>query len=183
MLDGDKFSRMIEHPRAFTNGRLDPETYFQFIPTNTAKSVYALSVASKFILKTIDAVHSYGAGVAQEKNNRFLELNGHEPDPAVTYVGHYDLFLGSINRINLDYYSQGVRWVPENGRTAHFQIELYPSGNATKSQLKADRRKARAALFDVCMGPALCPDAVSNPELSAIIDELEAKPDWCWLPA
>lgn len=176
MLPRDIFARSIEHPKDFSSNVLDQEQFFQFSESEVAKGDYALSVASRWLLRTEENVHKYGRFVAGCKNARFKAVKGTDPNPMRKYVGSYNLFAESIESLDLCHYRVGLRWKPEEGQDAHFQIELTHKGSGTRSNLKSNRREARAALFDARFGPDICKNASRDVELSDVVSQLDIIP-------
>lgn len=173
MLSRDIFARSIEHPKDFSNDVLDQEQFFQFSVSEVRKGDYALSVASRWLLRNLAGVHEYGRFVVDCKNARFRQSNGTDPNPMKKYVGSYNLFAGSIENLSLRHYQVGLRWKPEEGQDAHFEIELTHKGNGTKKELKKDRREARSALFDARFGPDICENAADDSDLSGLVSQLK----------
>jgi hypothetical protein len=173
MLPKDVFARSIEYPKDFSGGVLDQEQFFQFSEEEVRKNDYALSVASCWLLKTVEAVHEYGRFVADCKNVRYKELKGSGPNPMRRYVGSYSLFAEAIEGMSLSHYSVDLNWKPEEGQDAHFQIELTHNGSGGRKALKGDRRFARAALYDARFGPEICSIASNDDDLSEIISQLD----------
>ena len=176
MLPKDIFARALEFPKDFPDNALDPENYFQFSAMGKGSSDYALSIASRFQLRTPDAVHSYGEAVVEAKNARYILDKGVEPNPRKKYVGFYDFFAECIQRVVFQTYILRMKWRPENGQDAHFQVELLWTGADGKEARKKDRRRAVQALYDGCFGPEILPSAHFDDELAPAIANLPSKP-------
>lgn len=179
MLPKDIFVRSIEHPKDFPSGVLDQEQFFQFSNDDLAPENYVLSVASRWLLRNIEGVHEYGRYVVQCKNERFFDRHGHGPDPMRKYLGSYSVFAESVDEVKLPNYRVDLRWKPENGQDAYFQIELILAGTGGNRTLKKDRREMRRALFDARFGPDICDIALADVAVSEVIADLEVipKPD------
>jgi len=175
MLPRDIFARALEFPKDFPNDAFDPENYFQFSAMGKGSADYALSVASRFQLGTVEAVHSYGLAVVEAKNARYTLDKGVEPDPRKKYVGFYDFFAECIESVTFKTYNVRMKWRPENGRDAHFQVELLWTGADGKEARKKDRRRAVQALYDGCFGPEILPIAHFDVELAPAIANLPSK--------
>jgi hypothetical protein len=182
MQQNDLASRCILYPKAFVSQSVfAPEAFFQFSQVGAAESHYALSVASRFILRTIDNAHEYGCRTAERINTGFERRAGRAPDASerTHYLGLWDLRAGAIRSIELDCYRIQLRAFPEHGEKAHFQVELIlANSNASSKARKKDRRVARTSLTMCLEGPAqrhVCDcDTEIAEELSAIEVSIEA---------
>lgn len=176
MLPRDIFARSIEHPKDFPDHVLDHEQVFQFSETLEKNGKHALSVASKWLLRTTEAIHDYGRTIVEIKNDRYRETKGMDPDPLRKYVGSFYLFAKSIEGLELEKYKSELKWKPEAGQDAHFQIELTPHQIATAKELKKERRQVRQGLFDARFGPDICDIAKNDLSLRETINNLKYIP-------
>ena len=176
MLPKDIFARSIEYPKDFKSDVLDQEQFLQFSKDEAKKENYALSVASRWLLRNVENVHIYGRFVAECKNDRYRAIHGTDPDPMRKYLGSYNLFTECIERLDLTHYGAELRWKPEQGQDAHFQIELVHNRKGSRTQLKRDRREARSVLFDCRFGPDLCEIAQQEGEYSEVLSQIDVIP-------
>ncbi|MEZ2329947.1 hypothetical protein AB6802_09500 [Mesorhizobium sp. RCC_202] len=155
MFPNDLLCRSILFPKSWPNDVFDIEALLRL--DSVDKNVHALSVASRYLLETVDGAHKYGCRAAVAGNKRLEEKNQRPPAPvaeAIHYLGFYDMRYGAVTDISLNYYEIQIRWRFENGEDAHFQIELHPkSGDSTERQRKAERAAARALLATCLAGP------------------------------
>lgn len=172
MLPRDVFCRSIEFPKDFPAEVLDLENFFLF---QAEGENYVLSVASRFLLRTLGQVHEYGRGVVSEKNEkRPLSRELDRPDLR-KYVGVYEFFAGCIMDLDSKEYTSSIRWKPEGGRDEHFQVELIRVGDGSEGARKKARRRARQALSDGCFGPEICPTAMNDEDLKDLVVNLPRK--------
>lgn len=176
MLPKDVFARTLEHPKDFSGDTIDPENFFQFTAMQKGSTDYAMSVASRFQLSSVDLVHEYGVAVVETKNARHKLEKGADPDPRKKYVGFYDFFAECVASFILSTYRSQIKWRPEVGQQAHFQVELIWDGLGDKNLRKDDRRAASRALYDSCFGPEVFFGAHEDIDLATCIANLEAKP-------
>lgn len=176
MLPRDVFARTLEFPKDFSGDTIDPESLFQFSAMKKGGADYAMSVASRFQLCAVDMVHRYGLAVVEAKNARHRLEKGVDPDPRKKYVGFYDFFAECVDGFILKTYKPRIKWRPEVGQKAHFQLELIWDGLGDKNLRKDDRRAASRALFDSCFGPEIFADAQEDSDLAGCIASLETKP-------
>lgn len=153
MFPRDVVCRAIDYPQ-FANGAvLDEEQAFRLQALKWPKGDYGVSVASKFSLKSVEAVHEYGLDVVAKKNARAPHRF-----PQVSYLGFFELEHQQILAQQMELYDIAVKWRPEEGCQAHYQIELSP-GAAAAGATNADRRGERSELArrlrEVSAGPML----------------------------
>ncbi|WP_289150357.1 hypothetical protein [uncultured Salipiger sp.] len=170
MLPKDRFARSIEHPKDFSSDTIDQEQYFQL--GEKPNGVYVLSVSSRFILREDEKIHDYGRKVVAMKNERFAKEKGHDPSPLKKYIGFYEIFEECANACTDNNYNAVIRWVPENGLDAHFEVQLLPIGDGSAKQRKKSRRRARQILFDNKFGPEICRIAALDGDLKDAISNL-----------
>ncbi|CAD7023079.1 hypothetical protein REJC140_00086 [Pseudorhizobium endolithicum] len=157
MLDGDLLCRAALYPKFVTpEGIFDEEMLLTFMPLGEGES-YALSVASHFLSRGNDGVHSYGCGAATIANERFVQKNQRAPSPVteeVHYLGFYQFTRGQLMSIEMSYYSLRCFWKPEHGADMHFQVEFVPKGaQGTRKERRQDRRAAVGMLTGMLRGP------------------------------
>lgn len=161
MLNGDKLCRSALYPRCAKNGVFDEAALLQFSDVNRDGKTFALSLASRFILKTVDEAHGYGRRTATRANDGIKQRNGGEDpneDERVHYLGFYDMYYGDLQKVSLEHYRSNVRWYLENGEQAHFQMEWHlqttlAPGNRTDKALRKDRSIARTVMASFLIGP------------------------------
>ncbi|MFC5038047.1 hypothetical protein [Tianweitania sediminis] len=173
----DVLCRAALFPRFIKDGVFDIETLMRF-STVEEDSHYAMSVGSKFLLRTSDGVHNYGCAAAQIANDNFREKNGRDPEPlneAVHYLGFYELPFHSIKDVRgrLTNHHLSVRWVPEHGQDAHFQVELWKTVPAGARQLRRDRVAARGFLSAYLTGFPERHVCNSDRSIASILNALE----------
>ncbi len=163
MFDGDLICRAALYPKFVTpDGTFDPESLLR-LQSSKNDTVYSLSVASKFLCRDAEGVHTYGRGAAKVANDRFIEIHSRPPSPVteqVHYLGYYELFCGDVRSLKMQYYKPRCYWLPEHGSDAHFQVDFDLCGEGTKKERRQDRRAAIGILFDRMWGPErhICPD-------------------------
>lgn len=175
MLPYDIFARTMENPKDFKDDRLDRESFLQFEQIEKSNH-YALSVASRFQLSEDSQVHAYGEATVATKNERYLAQNGSFPDPMKRYIGFYDFFAKSVLDLQLETYTPIIKYKPENGQTAHFQVEIYWNGKGGAKARKECRRKLREAISDGCFGPVVSPNVIGDQDLVGPISALALRP-------
>lgn len=160
MLNTGIFCRSALFPRCAKGGTFDEAALLQFSDVNRDGKFYALSLASRFLLKNDEGAHGYGRRTAAAANNGILARTGSEPSPEnkVHYVGFYDLEYGALKRIELEYYKSGLVRKAEHGETAHFQVEWHLSSaaatlNVKEKVLRKDRSAARTMISFLLKGP------------------------------
>jgi hypothetical protein len=156
MFDGDLVCRSALFPKFLSNQVFATEALLNFTKIDDGR-VYALSVGSRFLLRTDEGAHGYGCQAARLANKRFVEKNGRPPAPLtekVHYLGFYDLACGHVRSLELDHYDLEINWRPEHDSDAHFQVEFHrrPS-QASDRQRRQDRTAAIAVLADMLSGP------------------------------
>jgi hypothetical protein len=160
MFNGDAVCRAALYPKFVTPaGIFDEEALLIFaeIPDG---GVYAMSVASKFLCRNDDGVHTYGSNAADIANERLRARLNRPPQPIneqVHYVGFYEFLYGDFKCIAMNHYSVHCDWLPEHGQDVHFQAEFRPKTTAaesTKKQRREDRRAAIGVLAARLRGPA-----------------------------
>ncbi len=159
MFNGDAVCRAALYPKFITPaGIFDEEILLAFTEVQNTGN-YAMSVASKFLCRSEDGVHIYGAAAADIANERFHARQGRPPEPIaeqVHYLGFYEFLYGDLIAIPMDYYSIHCNWLPENGLDVHFQAEFRPKAGAftgTKRERRNDRRAAVGLLAAKLLGP------------------------------
>ncbi|PQZ51913.1 hypothetical protein CQ052_05100 [Ochrobactrum sp. MYb15] len=171
MFNGDIVCRSALFPRFLANGVFD-ENLLLDVTSNTDKSVYSISVGSRFILRDDNGAHRYGIRAAKLGNERFLRQKGRHPEPLVEkvhYVGFYDLICGDVRSVQMRFYRLGIVWKPEHGNDAHFQVDFTRNNvNATKKELRDERLFAISIIATFLKGPFRAID----PEEVDLIDEL-----------
>ncbi|MCY4306978.1 MAG: hypothetical protein OXC57_01750 [Rhodobacteraceae bacterium] len=70
MQSNDKLCRIVLYPVSFIDGIFGPEQFLTFESLDKKKSIYALSVVLKWLIRTDIAVHDYGENVAKTGNER-----------------------------------------------------------------------------------------------------------------
>lgn len=152
----DLFCRSVFFPSiALKHDFFSDEVLMQFDAADDES--YGLSVASRCMLVDEAGAHGYGCRTSDKKNERFERENGRKPNPEDEqrfYVGFYDLRPAYFSHIKLDHYSMSLRWVPEEGEDAHFEVRLdRVAGDFTDKKLKRDRKLARQLLSMCLIGP------------------------------
>lgn len=175
MLPYDIFARTMENPKDFRSDRLDRESFLTFSSVGKNND-YVMSVVSRFQLHEDSKVHEYGEATVAMKNSRYAEANGYFPDPMKRYIGFYDFYAKSVLSLDLETYSTDIRYRPEHGQTAHFQVELSWNGSGGDKARKNCRRRVRDAISDGCFGPVISPAAQDDPDLAGPISVLEHFP-------
>lgn len=153
--------RSILHPKCVHDGQFDPLAFLllnRFGPTNTD---YALSLASRFVLKDEDGAHSYGSRTAVRINEAYAIRHGNAPDQNSTtyYLGFYDGTKEEFLSIQSEHYDVSIRYRLEHGERAHFQLELtnrgiLGTGKANDRIRRSDRATTMDQLLDKLVGPA-----------------------------
>ncbi|GGE17831.1 hypothetical protein GCM10011345_24530 [Gemmobacter megaterium] len=174
MLPYDIFARTMETPKDFKDDRLDRENFLKFDQIGKSND-YVMSVASRFQLCEPSQVHEYGEATVAVKNNRYLALNGVFPDPMKRYIGFYDFYAKSALDLKLTTYTSMIKYRPEHGQTAHFQVEIYWNGLGSSRDRKECRRQMREAISDGCFGPTVSPEVIDDENLAGPIAALERR--------
>lgn len=156
-IEKERFCRSIPYPQLWEEGVLALEALFRL--SRIGQDDWAISVASRYLLKSLDGAHSYGRYVVSKKN----EVTSKERQ---TYIGFYDIFCTAVDEVQADHYAIDVRWRPEDGRKEHFQIEIISSGTGTRRERSSDRTRIIAGLAARVVGPFF--DPVVAPELEDI---------------
>jgi hypothetical protein len=176
MLFDDLFCRAVLFPKAWPNNVFDVEALLRLDEISGADDRYAMSVGSRYILKDEVGAHYYGCATAEKSNQRLQRTAGRQLNTlgeTVHYLGFYDLRYGEVTEIKLTCYDVIIKWRPEDGEDAHFQVELVGKvGDWPKKQRKNERRDARAFLALCLDGPRrhVCDcDSRYRDDLSAIV--------------
>lgn len=160
MIAKDQLCRSIVHPKFMNAGVLDEEQFFQFGESKSEPGVYVVSIASAYILGSLDAIHEYGGGIAKASNDRFRMNTGQDPNPEACYLGFFHLRCREILNTDCEHYRISVKWQPELGCEAHFEIELSLSNSdASKAARRSCRRKTAGKLHNQSLGPQLMSSA------------------------
>jgi len=169
MFEGDTVCRAVLYPRCAKNGSFDEAALLQFGDVYRDGKMYALSLASRFLLKDEDGAHGYGRRAAGVANGIFAEKHGAEPvgEDRVHYLGFYDIEYGPLSRVSLEHYHSELTWKVEHGEQAHFQLEWVltsdlPPGNKTEKVLRKDRSAARTIISFLLSGPVRDPEVDSD---------------------
>lgn len=160
MLNSGVFCRSALHPRCGKNGIFDEAQLLHFSDVHRDGQFYALSIASRFLLRDEEGAHGYGHRTAAVANRGIRERTGEDPTPEsrVHYLGFYDLDYVAVRKIDLEFYDAGFSRVPEHGEAAHFQIEWRLKARqgealAKDKALRKDRSAARTKLSFLLRGP------------------------------
>lgn len=156
MQSHDIICRVAVYPRFIKESVFDIEQFLTPGPLDKQKSVYVLSVVSKWLLKTDMAVHDYGESVAKAGNDRLnLKYNCIVPDNLKQYyLAFYQLRICDVVCVNLKFYSIHVKWSPIIECNEHFHIEMRQlSHQCTKVEKRRDRTKAIYKIARKLNGP------------------------------
>ncbi len=156
MQTNDKVCRVAVFPRFLKDGIFKDDQLLNFESLDKKKNVYALSVVSKWLLRTDEAVHEFGESVAKAGNTRLqINNNGTIPENRQQfYLAFYHMMYGDVVRLEMKFYSLKVKWCPENNCEAHFQIEMWQSSSiGTKGERRRDRTLAIKELSKSLKGP------------------------------
>lgn len=137
MFPEDRIFRPVIHPKVCPAGVLDEDAYFQFRKIDN--ETYRISVGSRFLARNIDGAHSFGLTVADAQDSSARRNKGLQ-GRVCYYIGFYDATWGEIRQAETDTYYLELKWSPENGLDAHFNLSLcQKSTEKTKAQRKNDR--------------------------------------------
>lgn len=180
MLPCDVFCRVAAFPK-FMNGEVFDGDQFLKISQDASKpSCYAISIASKFILKDADGVHRYGKAYAQTANERFRIQKGRDPSEAdqCVYLGYLSIYSGDIMKLKLDYHDLEIRYREENGSKAHFQIEFSVKNFQVERKKRTNERLAAVGiLMTHFFGPTLDPEVMGHSRLQELASLLPIRED------
>lgn len=147
MFDQDLLCRAALYPKFAPAGVFD-EAAFLSLHKIEDGLWYAMSLASRYLLRTEEGAHGYGRRSANVANAAYRALKGHDPDPLVDkvyYLGFYDLPYWRLSTLPLECYRVEVRWLPEHGEDSHFQLELHRTNHETGKVADKRRRRDRTA--------------------------------------
>lgn len=171
--------RSILFPKCAREGRFDPLALLLLNKVDNEGAVYALSLASKFVLRGEDGVHGYGIRTAARINEAYEMRNGGPPtDKKKTfYLGFYDALKHEYLSISSEHYNISLRYRLEHGERAHFQLELtnkglLGTGKANDKTRRDDRIAAMEQLLTKLQGPIRC-NSAQNDDLPQELKELE----------
>ncbi len=152
--------RSILHPKCVRDGVFDDLALVQLFDLNGDKSVYGLSLASRFLLVDDAGAHGYGCRTAQRLNDAYQAREGTAPPSEKTthYLGFYDVVGRAVSSLPSEYYKVAVRHLTEHGERAHFQLELQDvstlgSSKSADKTRRNDRNVTMQALVDKMWGP------------------------------
>lgn len=172
MLRGDLLCRAAIFPKFVNDDVFDEEQLFQ--PHKVNEKFYAFSVTSRFCARTENEVHAAGKNTANIQNVAYLDRKGVEPDPRSEYLGYYELLAGVLHDVNMRCYSVSIRWNPEHGNTAHFQVEFHQTSPGTSDRdRRTDRRTAINDIAKRASGPVLMQAASYSQECAALLPLLK----------
>ncbi len=154
----DIICRAVIYPRAINRDVFDEEQFLQFESLKDSnKTVYALSVVSYHLIRTCCEVHRYGETAAAAGNARLKAKRGYVPnEDERVYLGFYWLEYCDVLNVKMKFYGLHVKWRPEKGCDAHFQIEMRQdkfSGN--RGERKRDRLVATNRIWNLLYGPCV----------------------------
>ncbi len=152
--------RSILYPKCVRAGVFDDLALVQLFDVNGDKSVYALSLASRYLLKNDIGAHGYGCRTAQRMNDAYQAREGvpAPPEKRTHYLGFYDITGRDVTSLPSEHYAITVRHLTEHGERAHFQLEfqdvsaLGASKSADKTR-RNDRNLSLQAMVDRMLGP------------------------------
>lgn len=177
MLPDDVLCRAASYPKAFKAGVFDIEQFFRFDEEHGGGGAYAISVASKFLLRCDEAVHAYGQSIADLQNQRSGAANGQEPDRRVRYLAFYEGKCSIVSEIAMKHYTLVVRYRPVTRGDAHFQIEMWPTrSTSTKKERRTDRGDAARAIATQFSGPITMGRETYDPDDLDLLDRLPILP-------
>ena len=175
----DIFCRVAVHPRYEKESVFDAEQLLTPSSLDKKKSVYAISVVSKWLLRTDNAVHEYGESVAKVGNDRLKsQHNGIVPEDLRNYyLGFYHLLYSDINSESLEFYSIHLKWRPEINCKEHFHIEMIQISNqCTRVERRQDRAKAINRISKKLNGPT-SPNFNPNDMRNSLLNKLPRLPN------
>lgn len=176
MLPDDCVCRSVLYPRGFAQDDVFELATFMRADRRKGTDIFALSVGSRVLLKNDEGAHAYGQASAKVANEGLLERSGLEELPAdqvVHYLGFYDIAYGDVLSTRSDWFWLDVRYRPEHGNDAHFEIELRERKGATRRQRKDDKALVELALASRLKGPIRYISKIEDNELR---DRLNAVP-------
>lgn len=149
--------RAILFPKCAKDGVFDDLALLQLVDVNKDKTVYAMSLASRYLLRDEEGAHGYGSRTAQSINDAYENSRG-EPPPEnkrTHYLGFYDVDKLSVLSLPISYYRVELKHKIEHGETAHFNFEMHPTdlqGTNEKAR-RHDRNTAMLAMITRLRGP------------------------------
>lgn len=154
--------RAILFPKCAKEGVFDELALLQLIDINRDKTVYGMSLASRFLLRTDAGAHGYGERTARQMNADYERARGEEPpeNKRVHYVGFYDVVKEAALSLPISHYRIELKHKIEHGEKSHFNFELHPldlEGTSDK-QRRQDRNTAMYAMVKKLAGPKLRPE-------------------------
>lgn len=134
-----------------TSGVFDEDQTFELVEVKrkvpgsekrVRTGVYALSLASEELAPGETSVHLYGQKVAEIQNEEYKNRIGNHPDPKRAHVGYYTIFGESLYTQEVRHHSIRIRWEPEHGANAHFQVEAFcEDASVSKTARRNDRAR------------------------------------------
>lgn len=159
IFDRDVFARLALYPKFISpqSGVFDLAFLIKFVESEDGRW-QAMSVVNRTELRDARDVHSYGCRAAKHADNDFTRRKGRPPDEeteAHHYLGFYDFEWAAAKYAPVLYYEVSIRWKPEHGERAHFQVEMIlPRGMVVSGAKKRkDRIAMRVALSSGLIGP------------------------------
>lgn len=156
MQSHDIFCRVAVYPRFIKESVFDSEQFVTPAPIDKQKSIYALSVVSKWLLKSDKAVHDYGENVAKAGNDRLnLKYNCIIPENLKQYyLAFYQLRYCDVVDVCMAFYTLNMKWSPVTDCKEHFHIEMRQSStHSNKGERRRDRTKAIKRIAEKLNGP------------------------------
>lgn len=156
--------RAVLFPKCAKDGVFDDLALLQLVDVNKNKTVYAMSLASRYLLRDDDGAHAYGCRTAENINGAYEASNGSPPpDHKKThYIGFYDVDKPNVLSLPTDHYHIELKHKVEHGERAHFNFEMHPTDLAgtTEKIRRQDRNTAMYAMITKLHGPKRRP--ISN---------------------
>jgi hypothetical protein len=157
--------RSILYPKCSREGVFDDLALLQLVDVLGNKSVYALSLASRYLLRDEAGAHGYGVRTASRINDAYEARVG-SPPPAekkTFYLGFYDLQKNALKDVSPEHYRLTIRHFVEHDERAHFQLELEDrgllgAGKANDRLRREDRNVAMMMVLSLLVGPRRRPD-------------------------
>jgi hypothetical protein len=152
--------RSIFYPKCARSGVFDELALLQLVDIHNNKSVYGLSLASRYLLRDEDGAHRYGRDTAVRMNEAYETRVGAPPSPEkkTVYLGFYDAPNESLKKVSLEYYELRIKHLVEHGERAHFQLELQDrgllgTGKSNDKLRRDDRTVAMMKVLSFLSGP------------------------------
>lgn len=160
MMPDDLTCRAAVFPRFVKGDKFDVDTLVKFSPDlmRGIPRLKSLSLASAFLCRNEEGIHSFGERVASNGNDRRRDSGQLTTENEDVYLGSYFLRRRHISWSASSVYRMYFYWKPEGGDDRHFQIDLVPARPDLKDKdLKREERLIRTKISDNLFGPLLKP--------------------------